>query len=70
MSPFRIRDTITGRTVTCERHDVADALAPWFVAAPEDVARGVADLQAAVLRREPTDGLLALLGLVVEDGAR
>jgi hypothetical protein len=65
-SMITVTDTITGRSVTVERYEVADAITPWYPDAPADVTTAIADLQDGITRGEYLGDLVEFLSIEVE----
>ena len=68
MYRITITDTITGRTVTCDPYDLAEAITPWYPDAPQEVLDAIAELhQLLTTERYPDiDGLCTYLAVTVE----
>jgi hypothetical protein len=69
MTTAGIGDTITGRSVTCEPHHIAEELAEWFPDAPADVRDALAGLQSAVCAAQPSADYEAYAVAAVAAGA-
>jgi hypothetical protein len=48
-----------------DKDSVAQAIAPWFVDMPDEVAEGLAELQYRLTRHQGTEGLEAFLGIKI-----
>lgn len=61
-----IIDTITDRDEDTEPYDAAETLRIWYPDATGEVVDAIYNLEAALLRGEPTSDLEAFLGIRIQ----